>query len=380
MGFAKTTPLDLKAKERLDKLKVGLVGLPTVGKTTFFNLLTNAKVETSAFQSGKINANIGLAKVPDERIDFLAEVFKPKKVTYAQIEVTDVPGLVSGASEGRGSGNQFLSNIRQVDCLVHIVRAFTDENVLHSEGSINVIRDIENIGMELLLADLQLIETRIDRINTGRKITKEQITEREVLQKLRESLENEIGLADIKLSEEEEKVLEHLDFLTAKPVIIVINIDDKQLVEGYENRNEILNYCKEKNLSVFEVSAKAEVEISELDEQDRIEFMRELNIKESGIDLLAKAIYERLSLISFLTAGEDEVKAWTIKKDTNAKTAAGKIHSDIERGFIRAEVINFKDFKECGTMAKARELGKLRLEGKEYMVQNGDIINFRFNV
>jgi GTP-binding protein YchF len=371
--------LDLK-KERLDKLKVGLVGLPTVGKTTFFNLLTNAKVETSAFQSGKISANIGLAKVPDERIDFLTGVFKPKKITYAQIEVIDVPGLVRGASEGKGSGNQFLSNIRQVDCLVHIVRGFTDENVIHPEGSINVIRDIENIGMELLLADLQLIETRIERIDTGKKITKEQIAEREVLQKLRESLENEIGLADIELSGEEKQILEHLDFLTGKPIIIVVNVDDEQLVEGYENRNKILDYCKEKNLPVFEVSAKAEVEISELDEQDRIEFMKELNIKESGIDLLAKAIYQRLSLISFLTTGEDEVKAWTIRKDINAKTAAGKIHSDIERGFIRAEVINFKDFKECGNMVKARELGKLRLEGKEYIVQDGDIINFRFNV
>ncbi|HHV18245.1 MAG TPA: redox-regulated ATPase YchF [Thermoanaerobacterales bacterium] len=361
-------------------MKVGLVGLPTVGKTTFFNLLTNAKIETSAFQSGKINANFSLAKVPDERVDFLAEVFKPKKVTYAQIEVIDVPGLVIGASEGKGSGNQFLSNIRQVDCLVHIVRAFSDENVLHPEGTINVIRDIENIGTELLLADLQLVETRIERINTGKKITKEQMAEREVLQKLRESLENEIGLGEAKLSEEERKVLEHLDFFTGKPVIIVVNVDEDQLSEGYEDRNQILNYCKEKTLSVFEVSAKAEVEISELEEQDRVEFMKELNIKESGIDLLAKAIYQRLNLISFLTTGEDEVKAWTIKKGTNAKTAAGKIHSDIERGFIRAEVINFKDFKECGTMVKARELGKLRLEGKEYIVQDGDIMNFRFNV
>ncbi|NLZ53559.1 MAG: redox-regulated ATPase YchF [Thermoanaerobacteraceae bacterium] len=360
-------------------MKVGLVGLPTVGKTTFFNLLTHANVETSAFQSGKVNANIGLAKVPDDRIDFLAEVYKPKKITYAQIEVIDVPGLVRGASEGKGSGNQFLSNIRQVDCLVHIVRAFSDENVIHSEGSIDIIRDIENIGMELLLADLQLVETRIERINTGKKITKEQMAEREVLEKLRESLENEICLADINLSEEE-KILEHLDFFTAKPVIIVVNVDDEQLVAGYEQRDEVLSYCHGKNLPVFEVSAKAEVEISELDEEDRIAFMRELNIKESGIDLLARAIYDKLSLISFLTAGEDEVRAWTIKKGTVAKNAAGKIHSDIERGFIRAEVINFKDFKECGSLAKARELGKLRLEGKEYVVQDGDIMNFRFNV
>ncbi len=361
-------------------MKVGLVGLPTVGKTTFFNLLTNAKVETSAFQSGKINANFSLARVPDERVDFLAKVYKPKKVTYAQIEVIDIPGLVSGASEGKGSGNQFLDNIRKVDCLVHIVRAFSDESILHPEGSIDVIRDIENIGMELLLADLQLVETRIERIDAGKKITKELTAEREVLQKLREALENEIGLSDIELSEEEQRIIEHLDFLTVKPVIIVINVDEQQLAEGYESREKILNYCKEKNLPAFEVSAKAEVEISELDEQDRAVFMKELNIKESGIDLLARAIYEKLNLISFLTAGEDEVKAWTITRGTNAKAAAGKIHSDIERGFIRAEVINFKDFKECGNMVKARELGKLRLEGKEYIIQDGDIINFRFNV
>ncbi|HHX22936.1 MAG TPA: redox-regulated ATPase YchF [Thermoanaerobacterales bacterium] len=364
----------------LAKLKVGLVGLPTVGKSTFFNLLTNAKVETSAFQSGKMATNQGLAKIPDERIDFLAQIYNPKKVTYALIEVIDVPGLARGASEGKSSGNQFLNNIRKVDCLVHIVRAFSAEDIIHVDSSIDVIRDIENINTELLLADLQLIETRIERIEAGKKITKEQIAEKEVLQKLRGSLENEVGLANIELTEEEKQIIEHLDFLTEKTMIIVINVDEKQLTEGYKDREKISNYCKEKNISMFEVSAKAEVEISELDKEDRLEFMKELNIKEPGIDLLAKAIYHRLNLISFLTAGEDEVRAWTIKKGTNAKKAAGKIHSDIERGFIRAEVINFKDFKECGDMVKAKNLGKLRLEGKEYIVEDGDIINFRFNV
>ena len=361
-------------------MKVGLVGLPTVGKTTFFNLLTNAKIETSAFQSGKVSANLSLARVPDERIDFLTEIYKPKKITYAQIEVTDVPGLASGASEGKGSGNQFLGSIRNVDCLVHIVRAFSDESIIHSDGTINIIRDIENISTELLLADLQLVETRIERIDTGKKITKEHLAEKEVLQKLKEALENEIGLANIELSEDEEEILKHLDFLTDKPVIIVVNVDEKQLTEGYESKGAVFDYCKEKNLPVFEVCAKAEMEISELDEEDRLEFMKDLNIKESGIHLLAKAIYDRLGLISFLTAGEDEVRAWTIKKNTVAKAAAGKIHSDIERGFIRAEIVNYKDFKECGTMVKAKELGKLRLEGKEYVVQDGDMINFRFNV
>jgi len=361
-------------------MKVGLVGLPTVGKTTFFNLLTNAKVETSAFQSGKVSANLSLAKVPDERIDYLAEIYNPKKITYAQIEVTDVPGLVRGASEGKGSGNQFLGSIRNVDCLVHIVRAFADESIIHPDGSVNIIRDIENISTELLLADLQLVETRIERINTGKKITKELMAEKEVMEKLREALENEVGLANVELSEGEKEILNHLDFLTDKPVIIVINVDEDQLVNGYENKEEVFNYCKEKGLPVFEVCAKAEMEISELDEEDKLEFMKDLNIKESGIHLLARAIYDRLGLISFLTSGEDEVRAWTIKRDINAKSAAGKIHSDIERGFIRAEIINYKDFKECGSMVKAKELGKLRLEGKEYIVQDGDMINFRFNV
>lgn len=361
-------------------MKVGLVGLPTVGKTTFFNLLTNAKVETSAFQSGKVSANLSLARVPDERVDFLAQIYKPKKVTYAQIEVIDVPGLARGASEGRGSGNQFLGSIRKVDCLVHIVRAFSDESIIHSDGSVNIIRDIENISTELFLADLQLVETRIERIDTGKKITSELMAEKEILQKLQESLEKEVGLANIELSEEKKEILSHLDFLTDKPVIIVINVDEEQLMEGYESREEAFNYCKEKNLSVFEVCAKAEVEISELNEEDRIEFMKDLNIKEPGIHLLARAIYHRLGLVSFLTTGEDEVRAWTIKRNTTAKAAAGKIHSDIERGFIRAEIINFKDFKECGSMARAKELGRLRLEGKEYIVQDGDMINFRFNV
>jgi GTP-binding protein YchF len=361
-------------------MRVGLVGLPTVGKTTFFNLLTNAGIETSAFISGKVSANFSLAKIPDERVDFLAKIYKPKKTTYAQIEVTDVPGLVSGASEGMGAGNQFLSSIRKVDCLVHIVRAYRDDNIIHVEGSIDIIRDIETIATELLLADLQLVETRIERINTGKKITKELAAEKEVLQKLQENLGNEVGLANIELTQEEKEIISHLDFLTDKPVIIVVNVDEEQLVEGYKNRDEILSYCKQKNLSVFEVCAKAEVEISELDEEDRLEFMKELNIKQSGVELLAKAIYDTLGLISFLTAGEDEVKAWTIRKNTIAKRAAGKIHSDIERGFIRAEVISFDDFKEYGNMARAKEAGKVRLEGKDYIVQDGDIINFRFNV
>lgn len=361
-------------------MKVGLIGLPTVGKTTFFNLLTNQKLETSSFQSGKVEAHVGLARVPDDRVDFLSDYHRPKKTTYAQIEVIDVPGLVSGSGEGMGSGNQFLNNVRQVDCLVHIVRAFEDDHIVHVEGKIDVIRDIENIKTELLLADLQLVESRIQRIEAGKKVTKEQVAEKDVLNVLLGHFENEGTFENIELSSDEKQAIEHLDFLTDKPVVIVVNVDDAQLIAGFERQDEIMAHCRDSGYPAFAISAKAEMEISELDPEDRAVFMEELHIEKPGVDVLAETVYRRLGLLSFLTAGDDEVRAWTIKGGTNARTAAGKIHSDIERGFIRAEVISFADFKEAGNMAKARELGKLRLEGKEYIMQDGDIVNFRFNV
>lgn len=361
-------------------MKVGLIGLPTVGKTTFFNLLTNQKLETNAFQSGKIEANIGLARVPDQRVDFLTDHHRPKKTTYTQIEVIDVPGLISGSKEAIGSGNQFLNNVRQVDCLVHIVRAFEDDQIMHVEGSIDVIRDIENIKTELLLADLQMVESRIDRIETGKKVTKDQVAEKEVLNILLSHLENEGTFANIDLTDDQRQTVEHLDFLTDKPVVIVVNVDDGQLVSGFDAQDEIMAHCQNNGYPIFAISAKAEMEISELDPEDRALFLEELNIERSGVDVLAETVYQHLGLVSFLTAGEDEVRAWTIKAGINARAAAGKIHSDIERGFIRAEVISFDDFKEAGNIAKARELGKLRLEGKEYIMKDGDIVNFRFNV
>lgn len=355
-------------------MKVGLIGLPTVGKTTFFNLLTNQRLETNSFQGGRVEAHVGLAKVPDGRVDFLSDYHRPKKTTYAQIEVIDVPGLVTG------SGNQFMNNVRQADCLVHIVRAFEDNQIVHVDGSIDVIRDIENIKTELLLADLQLVEGRIERIEAGKKVTKEQSAEKEVLRALLDHFENEGTFANIDLSGEQRQAVEHLEFLTDKPVIIVVNIDDNQLSSGLEGWDQIQAHCQESGYPVFAIGAKAEMEISELDPEDRDMFMEDLNIERSGVEVLAETVYRRLGLLSFLTAGDDEVKAWTIKTGTNARTAAGKIHSDIERGFIRAEVISFDDFKEAGSMAKARELGTLRLEGKEYIMHDGDIVNFRFNV
>lgn len=362
-------------------LSCGIVGLPMVGKTTFFNLLTNANVETSTFYSGKTGTNVNMATVPDERVDFLSQMFHPKKTTCAQIEIIDVPGLVKGSSEGKGTGNEFLSTVRDADALVHILRAFENKDVLHVDNTIDIIRDLETVSMELLFADLQLIETRLSRINSGKKKKLENPLEEVTLLKIRDVLENEQPVSIIDFSDEEREAIKHITFLTDKPMLIVVNLDEKQFSSGiYHQKEELHKYGKENNLIIMEICAQVEAEISQLDETDKQVFMEDLGISEPGINRLAKAVYELLGLISFLTAGEDEVKAWTITKGLNAKKAAGKIHSDIERGFIRAEVVAFSDLKNTGSMAKAREQGLFRLEGKEYIVQDGDIINFRFNV
>lgn len=360
-------------------MKIGLVGLPLVGKTTFFNLLTHAHAEISNFSSGKMTSNIGSAKVPDRRIDFLSKLYKPKKTTYAQIDFTDVPGLVSGASSG--AGNQFLEDIRKVDALVHIIRAFENADVQHVEGSLGPMRDIETVNLELLFADLGVIDNRITRIQTGKRITKENLAELAVIKKCKEGLENGLLIHQINLNDDERELLKTFSFLSEKPMILVINLDEDSLKSGsYPEKEEIQKYAQERNVPVIEVCAKTEMEISELEEDDRLMFMEELGIKRSGIDVLASTTYDFQGLISFLTAGEDEVRAWTIRKGTDARKAAGKIHSDIERGFIRAEVVKFKDIEELGSMHKAKEKGLYRLEGKEYIVHDGDIINFRFNV
>jgi GTP-binding protein YchF len=326
-------------------------------------------------------SNAGSAKVPDHRIDFLSKMYNPKKTTYAMIDFADVPGLVSGSSTGKGVGNQFLEDIRKVDALVHIIRAFENTDVLHVEGSIDPMRDIETVNLELLFADLGIIDNRITRIQTGKKVTKENLAELEVLKKCKQGLENGLLIHQINLSEEEKELLKTFSFLSEKPMILVINVDENSLKSGiFPQKEEIRKYAKERNVPVIEVCAKAEMEISELEEEDRLMFMEELGIKRSGIDVLASTTYDYQGLISFLTAGEDEVRAWTIRKGTDARKAAGKIHSDIERGFIRAEVVKFKDIEELGSMAKAKEKGLYRLEGKEYIVHDGDIINFRFNV
>jgi GTP-binding protein YchF len=308
-------------------------------------------------------------------------MFNPKKITYALMDFTDVPGLVSGSSSGKGVGNQFLEDMRKVDAIVHIVRAFENSEVTHTDGTIDPMRDIETINMELLFADLGIIENRITRLEATRKVTKENLAELEVLKKCRQGLENGVLLHQIELSDEEKDLLKSFSFLSEKPMIIAINIDEDSLKSGqYQQKEQVHAYAEERNVPVIEICAKAESEISELEEEDRLMFMEELGITKSGIDILAETTYTHLGLISFLTSGEDEVRAWTIKKGIDARKAAGKIHSDIERGFIRAEVVKFRDISELGSMVKAKEKGLYRLEGKEYIVEDGDIINFRFNV
>jgi len=362
-------------------LNCGLIGLPMVGKTTIFNLLTGAGAETSNFLTGKTETNTGVARLPDSRVDFLSGMYKPRKTTYAQIHFSDVPGLVRGSSQGKGVGNQFLNAIRNVDMLAHVVRAFENPDVPHVDDDINPLRDIETIHIELLFADMEIVERRIERIKGGKKVKKENLLELEVLEKCLDALEGERTIGSLDLTGDEKAVLKNYSFLTEKPLLLVINTDEQQFkTQSYPYKKELLSYAAARGLPVLEISGLIEAEISQLPEEDKELFLADLGVAQSGIDRLARAAYDYLGLISFFTVGEDEVKAWTIKRGTDAKRAAGKIHSDIERGFIKAEVVKYTDLKETGSMSKVKEKGLFRLEGKEYIVQDGDVINFRFNV
>lgn len=352
-----------------------------VGKTTIFNLLTGAGLETSNFLTGKTETNIGTAKVPDDRVTYLSNLYRPRKTTYAQIQFSDVPGLVRGSSQGQGVGNQFLNTIRNVDMLAHVVRAFDNADLPHVDGDINPLRDVETISMELLFADMEILEKRIERIKNGKKIKKENLQELEVLKKCIDALENEVSIGRLELTEEERFVLKNFSFLTEKPLLLVVNTDEQQFKSKiYPGRDDLAVYAAEHGLPVLEICGKIEMEIGMLPDEDKEIFFADLGVAESGIDRLARAAYDYLGLMSFFTVGDDEVKAWTIKKGTDAKRAAGKIHSDLERGFIKAEVVKYRDLADLGSMAKSKEKGLYRLESKEYIVEDGDIINFRFNV
>ena len=371
-------------KEIYIEMKLGIVGLPNVGKSTLFNSLTKAGAESANYPFCTIDPNVGVVTVPDERLALLGDFYHSKKVTPAVIEFVDIAGLVKGASKGEGLGNQFHANIREVDAIVHVVRCFEDSNVIHVDGSIDPIRDIETINLELIFSDLEILERRIAKVTKTARMDKEAAKELDFLEKIKKWLEDGKMAITMELeNEDEEAWMGTYNLLTQKPVIYAANVAEDDLAnDGADNSHvqAVRKYAAEQNSEIFVICAQIEEEISELDEEERKMFLEDLGLKESGLEKLVKASYHLLGLMSFLTSGEDETRAWTIKIGTKAPQAAGKIHSDFERGFIKAEVVNYQDLLDCGSYAGAREKGLVRMEGKEYVVQDGDVILFRFNV
>ena len=365
-------------------MKLGIIGLPNVGKSTLFNSLTKAGAESANYPFCTIDPNVGVVAVPDERLKLLGDMYHSKKVTPAVIEFVDIAGLVKGASKGEGLGNQFLSNIREVDAIVHVVRCFEDANVVHVDGSVNPLRDIETINLELIFADLEVLERRLSKVSKTARIDKTYAREAAFLEKLKAHLESGKPAKTLEPEDEDElAILREIHLLTSKPVIYAANVAEEDLADdGASNPMvaDVKELAAKEHSEAFVICAQIEQEISELEEDEKAMFLEDLGLKESGLEKLIRASYRLLGLMSFLTAGEDETRAWTIKIGTKAPQAAGKIHSDFERGFIKAEVVNYRDLLEQGSLAAAREKGLVGIEGKDYVVKDGDVILFRFNV
>lgn len=364
-------------------LTAGIVGLPNVGKSTLFNAITKKNILAANYPFATIDPNVGMVIVPDKRMEFLENLYVPKRVIPTSFEFTDIAGLVKGASKGEGLGNKFLSHIREVDAIVEVVRCFDDNNIIHVESSIDPIRDIEIINIELILADLEVVETRLSKIGKKASMSKdkETIKEVELLNKIREALIQNKPIRSLDFTSEELAMIKAFNFLTLKPIIYMANVEESDLLTDTNDYVEkVRNYAKEENSKVITVCAKIESELSELSDEDKKTFLEDLGIKESGLDKLIKATYDLLGLATYFTVGSDEVKAWTFTKGMKAPECAGIIHSDFERGFIRAEVMSYEALEKCGNEANVRANGLMRLEGKDYIMQDGDICHFRFNV
>lgn len=363
-------------------LTAGIVGLPNVGKSTLFNAITKKSILMANYPFATIDPNVGVVIVPDERIDVLKDMYNPERVIPTTYEFTDIAGLVKGASNGEGLGNKFLSHIREVDAVVEVVRCFDDENIIHVDGSVDPIRDIEVINVELVLSDLEIVTSRINKIGKKAMTTKnkDDVKEIELLERIKEALESNIPVRKLGLDEEEKKLISSFNLITLKPIIYALNVEDSDINTGNNYTKLVEDYAKKEGSETAIICAKLESELSELDEEEKKLFLDDLGIKESGVERLINKTYDLLGLATFFTVGKDEVRAWTFKKGSKAPECAGIIHSDFEKGFIKAEVMSYNDLVNAGSELKVRELGKARIEGKEYLMQDGDICHFRFNV